>query len=148
MFMMYVLLLDQELSEAHISTLLGYLFGIDPHEVGTILAEEPRQVNFDTRSLQRTLSPRQGAELTVFFFELCIFPHGIQMQGKYENEQAFARAFSTESQLPILLNNERSPYSWLLVEAGVNYEVMECPEDEEVVAITVTAENKVRLPSH
>jgi hypothetical protein len=148
MFMMYVLLLDQELTDAHISTLLGSLFGIEPQEVDTILAEGPCQVNFDTRSLQRTPSPRQGEEFTVFFFELCIFPHEIQMQSKYENEQAFARAFSTESRLPILLNDERSPYSWLLVEAGVDYEVTECPEDEEVVAITVTAENKLRLPSH
>jgi hypothetical protein len=148
MFMMYVLLLDQELSEAHISTLLGSLFGIEPHEVNTILTEGLRQVNFDTRSLDRTPFPRQGEEFTVFFFELCVFPHGIQMQRKYENEQAFARAFSKESHLPILLNDERSPYSWLLLEAGVDYEVTEDPEDEEVVAITVTTENKVRLPSH
>lgn len=146
MFMMYVLLLDQKLSDAHISTLLGSLFGIEPQEVDTILTEGLRQVNFDTRSLERTPFPRQGEEVTVFFFELCVFPHG--MQSKYENEQTFARAFSKESHLPILLNDERSPYSWFLLEAGVDYEVTEDPEDDEVVAITVTAENKVRLSSH
>jgi hypothetical protein len=140
MFMMYVLLLDQKLIDAHISTLLGSLFGIEPQEVDTILAEEPRQVNFDTRSLQRTPSPRQGEEFTVFFFELCVFPHGRQMQGRYENEHAFATAFSRASQLPVLI--QESPYHLLVLAGGRRYDVSEWPEDEHTQAVTVTQENK------
>lgn len=137
---MYVLLLNQELPNTNISALLGSLFGIEPYEVATILAEEPRQVNFDTQSLERSSFPREEAEASSFFFELCVFPHGRQMQSRYENEHAFATALSQASQLPVLI--QESPYHWLLLAGDKRYDVSEWPEDEHTQAVTVTQESK------
>jgi hypothetical protein len=143
-----VLRLNRELPPAEITGLLGHLFAIEAASVAELLSGASSQLYYEFRSLQQAQVPRSNEPSACFFVELCVYPHG-QLATIYDSNLAFARVFSKESHLPIIVYDERrpleeqSPYRWLLTEEGVDYEVVEEPEDEEAIAITVTAENKV-----
>ena len=145
----FVVLLNKELLSAEAARLLGRLFGIEAAFVAELLPGAFSQLYYEIRLLQQAKAPRSKDPAALFFVELCVYPHG-HLQAIYDSNLAFARAFSQESQLPVIIGVEDrpDPYCWLLLEGDVRYEVDEWPEDEEAVAITVTAENKTRLPSH
>ncbi|MBF9235958.1 hypothetical protein I2I05_00980 [Hymenobacter sp. BT683] len=144
----FVLLLNKELSPARVASLLGRLFAIEAASVAELLSTASSQLYYEIRLLQQDTVPRSDDPAAIFFVELCIYPHG-QLQALYDSDQAVARAFSHESQLPVIVGaqNKLDPYRWLLFEAEQVYEVDEWPEDEETAAITVTRENKTRRPS-
>ena len=111
-----------------------------------LLSDSSSELYYEFRILPRAKTPRSDNPASCFFVELCVYPHG-QLAAVYDSELAFARAFTRESQLPVIIfdQDKRDPYCWLLLEREAYYEVAEWPEDEETVAITVTDENKKKL---
>jgi hypothetical protein len=145
----FVLLLNKELPPAAIASLLGRLFGIEAASVAELLSNASSQLHYEIRLLEQAKKPWSEAPTAIFFVELCVYPHG-HLQAIYDSDQAFARAFSRESQLLVIFSGEDppDPYTWLLLEGDVLYEVDECPEYVDTVAITVTPENTKRLSPH
>ncbi|WP_044000384.1 hypothetical protein [Hymenobacter swuensis] len=144
---MLFLLLNCELPITRIQTLLGRLFAIDAGKVMDVLSVSSTELYYDLHLLAQSKTPRSAALASSFFVELGVYPHG-QLEAIYDSQEAFARAFSRESQLPVLVSGDNmpDPYTWLLFEAELVYEVKEWPEDEETQAITVFPANKKLLP--
>jgi len=139
----YALFLNRELPATRVKTLLARLFGIEADAVLPLLSGSTSELYYELRLLGRAKTPRSKDPAACFFVELCVYPHG-PLATVNDSERAFARAFSQESQLPVIVSahDRLDPYRWLLFEAETVWEVDEWPEDEQTVAITVTPANK------
>lgn len=143
----YVLLLKEKLPPAEVASLLGRLFAIDAGTVAEVASVTPGELYYELRLLRQAVAPRDKVPGASFFVELSVYPHGHAT--RYQSEWAFAQQFSQLSQRPVLVSaqNKQDPYRWLLLDNHACYQVEEWPEEEHTAAITVTAENTIRLES-